>query len=190
MPAVSAELIVSDPSEQLILVDERDNRLGVMSKAECHAGDGVLHRAFSVHLLDRQGRLLLQQRSADKPLWPLYWSNSCCSHPRAHESMAEATERRLWEELGVRCQPRYLYKFQYQARYGEQGSEHELCSVYVGHVSAEPAANVTEVAAIRWCWPTEIDQWLDEARERITPWFAMEWRHLRQHFADQLLPLR
>lgn len=186
--AVPAEQVVSDPAEQLILVDAQDNQLGVMSKAQCHAGNGVLHRAFSVHLIDPQGRLLLQQRSADKPLWPLYWSNSCCSHPRADEQMAQATERRLWQELGVRCQPSYLYKFQYQARYGEQGAEYELCSVYIGHFDGNLSINRTEVAATRLCTPAQLDALVADGNAGITPWFAMEWRYLRQHFAERLLP--
>ncbi|MGH8167629.1 MAG: isopentenyl-diphosphate delta-isomerase, partial [Woeseiaceae bacterium] len=73
--------IVSSESEQLILVDEHDVEIGYMDKASCHDAYGKLHRAFSLFIFDRDGRLLLQRRSASKRLWPLYWSNSCCSHP-------------------------------------------------------------------------------------------------------------
>jgi isopentenyl-diphosphate delta-isomerase type 1 len=83
--------IMADP-EALILVDEADRSLGHLSKALCHKGRGVLHRAFSLLIFNDRGELLLQQRAANKRLWPLYWSNSCCSHPRRAESMEVATQ--------------------------------------------------------------------------------------------------
>ena len=89
----------------------------------------------------------MQQRSADKRLWPLFWSNSCCSHPRRGESMDLAAERRLAEELGLRCDLEFVYRFRYQAAFGELGSENEMCSVFVGHSDDSPSANRTEVAA-------------------------------------------
>src|SRR5271167_1630699 len=88
-------------SDALILVDEADRRLGHLSKALCHEGRGVLHRAFSLLIFNDGGELLIQQRGPSKRLWPLYWSNSCCSHPRRTESMELATRRRLYEELGI-----------------------------------------------------------------------------------------
>ena len=94
----SAHRIVSSEAEELILVDGEDNETGYLSKAACHDGDGVLHRAFSLFLFDSAGRLLLQQRAATKRLWPGFWSNSCCSHPRRGESMEVATSRRLRDE--------------------------------------------------------------------------------------------
>ena len=87
--------------DSLILVDDADRELGYLSKAECHRGRGVLHRAFSLLIFNDAGELLLQQRSAAKRLWPLYWSNSCCSHPRRAETMEAATHRRLQEERCV-----------------------------------------------------------------------------------------
>ncbi|MBV8742173.1 MAG: NUDIX domain-containing protein, partial [Sinobacteraceae bacterium] len=82
-------------SDSLILVDESDREVGHLDKVRCHDGHGVLHRAFSLLIFNADGELLLQQRAASKPLWPLYWSNSCCSHPRRFESMDVATRRRL-----------------------------------------------------------------------------------------------
>ena len=83
--------IVSSDDEALILVDDQDNEVGFLNKADCHVGDGVLHRAFSVFLFDDAGRLLLQHRASGKPLWPLYWSITCCSHPRRGETRELAT---------------------------------------------------------------------------------------------------
>ena len=99
---VSSE-VVSSPTEELILVDELDREIGQGAKSECHAGNGILHRAFSVFIFNSRNELLLQRRSAEKPLWPNYWSNTCCSHPRVGESMGEAVNRRLAQELGIEC---------------------------------------------------------------------------------------
>src|SRR5579862_1378561 len=118
-------------SDALILVDEADRRLGHLSKDLCHEGRGVLHRAFSLLIFNGRGELLVQQRAATKRLWPLYWSNSCCSHPRRAESMDTAVHRRLYEELGLRCRLHFVYKFQYQAQFDALGAEQELCSVFI-----------------------------------------------------------
>src|SRR5215469_8949077 len=108
-------------AESLILVDEADREVGYMSKARCHDGRGVLHRAFSLLIFNDSGELLLQRRSAAKRLWPSYWSNSCCSHPRRTEAMEAAIHRRLYEELGLACPLHFLFKFQYQAQFDSVG---------------------------------------------------------------------
>jgi isopentenyl-diphosphate delta-isomerase len=172
--------IVSSESEQLILVDESDQEIGVLSKGDAHDGDGILHRAFSVFLFDESGRLLIQQRSENKRLWPLFWANSCCSHPRVGESMALATQRRLKEELGVAAELEFIYKFRYQARFGDIGSEHELCSVFVGRTrESEVRPNPAEIAQWRFLPVAEVDRLVADSSAPIAPWFRMEWRALR-----------
>ncbi len=166
-------------SDVLILVDEQDRDIGRMSKAQCHDGRGVLHRAFSLFILNDAGELLLQQRAAGKRLWPLYWSNSCCSHPRLGETLQSATRRRLAEELGLSCELSFLYKFQYQAQYGAHGSENELCSVYLGRSGAPLRVNREEIAAWRWVRPEQLQQEMEgPAAAGFTPWFLLEWRQI------------
>jgi isopentenyl-diphosphate delta-isomerase len=179
--------IVSNASEELILVDELDREIGHKSKAECHTGNGVLHRAFSIFVFNGEDELLLQQRSSDKPLWPNYWSNTCCSHPRYGESMGEAVARRLIQELGFDCPLEFLYKFKYQAQYGAVGAEHEYCWVYYGRYDGPVDANVNEIADWRFVEIPELEAELAAAPERFTPWFKMEWAHIRHNFLDSLL---
>jgi len=178
--------VVSSDDEPLILVDEQDRVVGHLSKAACHDGEGVLHRAFSLFVFNRSGELLLQQRSADKRLWPMYWSNSCCSHPRRGEEMADAIRRRLHEELGMAADLRYLFSFQYRASFGDAGSENELCWVWVG-ISEDPARpNRNEIADIRWLKPARLDQEMEAEPERFTPWFRIEWPRVREAYPGVL----
>jgi isopentenyl-diphosphate Delta-isomerase len=174
----------------LILVDEADREVGHMSKTQCHQGRGTLHRAFSLLIFNAAGELLLQQRAASKRLWPLYWSNSCCSHPRSAESMEAATQRRLQEELGVRCALQFLYKFQYQAQFDPAGAEHELCSVFIGCCTDDVRPDRGEILAWRWIAPEALQAELTgSGADRFTPWFRLEWSRVWRDHRPALLAL-
>ena len=177
--------VVSFESEELILVDEQDNEIGSLSKELCHDGQGVLHRAFSVFLFNAEGELLLQQRSGGKRLWPSFWSNSCCSHPRRGESMQQATQRRIQQELGVVADLEYIYKFTYQARFEDVGSEYECCSVFLGRITEPVVPNSNEIAAVRFVGAAQLREEL-LAGGRFTPWFRMEWERLQEDFGPRL----
>ncbi len=172
----------ADP-DVLILVDEADRSLGFLSKTLCHEGSGVLHRAFSWLIFNDSGELLIQQRAASKRLWPLYWSNSCCSHPRGEETMEAATQRRLHEELGIRCPLHFLFKFQYQAQFDATGAENELCSVYVGRCREPIQVNSDEIRDWRWVGPEALNREIAAQGGRMfTPWFMLEWARIwRDH---------
>ena len=178
--------VVSSDTDALILVDQSDREIGVLDKASCHDGGGILHRAFSIFILDRRGRVLLQQRAADKRLWPGFWSNSCCSHPRSGETLTLAIHRRVRQELGLECQLRQLFRFEYRALDGERGTEHELCSVHVGHSDREPVVNRNEIRAWRWIEPAALDIELAEQPGQFTPWLHLEWRRIRRDHPEAL----
>lgn len=184
--ALTKTEIVSSENEPLILVDAEDRVVGRLDKAACHDGPGVLHRAFSLFVFNRDGDLLLQQRAVGKRLWPSYWSNSCCSHPRAGEDMATAVGRRLQQEVGLHAELRFVYKFEYVARYCDQGTEHELCWVYVGRTDDQPVINTTEIQNWRWASPASLSTQIDRGEERFTPWLKLEWQRLQQEFGDDL----
>ena len=178
--------VVSSDEESLILVDSDDRELGFLDKSSCHDGAGVLHRAFSLFVFNQGGDLLIQQRAANKRLWPLYWSNSCCSHPRRGESLERAVVRRLDQELRLNMPLRYLYKFEYSAAFEDLGTEHELCSVYVGFTGNEPVVNPAEIASWRWIAIDLLTVQLETEPECFTPWFKMEWDRLRRDFPAAL----
>ena len=172
--------IVSSEDEPLVLVNAADEALGTLAKSACHDGDGILHRAFSLFVFNADGDTLLQRRHASKRLWPGFWANSCCSHPRHGEDMTAAVERRAWDELGLRVQPKFLFKFQYRASFAHFGTEFELCWVFVSQNGGEPRVNTAEVAEWRWVKPDDLDREIDDSPERFTPWLKLEWRRLRQ----------
>lgn len=176
--------IVSFDDEPLIVVDTDDNVLGFETKDVCHAGDGILHRAFSIFVFDHTGRVLLQQRAPGKPLWPNYWANACCSHPRRAERDGEAADRRIREELGIGPPLQFLYKFTYHARYGDAGSEYEFCSVYATVNNSPIAVNATEITDTCWLEPETLDAELAQHPEHYAPWLKLEWPEIRaKHWA-------
>jgi len=179
----AAHEVVSFDDEPLILVDEQDNVVGHLLKAEAHMGSGTLHRAFSLFVFNSAGELLLQQRAAGKRLWGQFWSNTCCSHPRRGETMDIAIHRRLKEELGFECQFDYLFKFQYQAQFDSTGAEHELCWVYAGRSDTQPVVNANEISAVRYIAPDALDAEIQSNPERFTPWFKIEWARIRAQHA-------
>lgn len=184
------DVIVSFDSESLILVDDQDQEIGHQDKLSCHAGGGILHRAFSLFIFNEAGELLLQQRSTHKQLWPLYWSNSCCSHPRRGETMDTAITRRAQQELGIATEFQFLYKFKYQAPYLNIGAEHELCWVFVGRtVISAMQVNENEIAAWRFISAADLTRELQQNPEQFTPWFKLEWQRLTTDYRAELARL-
>jgi isopentenyl-diphosphate delta-isomerase len=179
--------VVSNSSEELILVDELDREIGQSAKSDCHAGNGILHRAFSIFIFNNRNELILQRRSAEKALWPDYWSNTCCSHPRAGESMGEAVNRRLVQELGIECSLTFLYKFKYHAQYGTVGAEHEYCWVYFGHYDGDIDVNEREISEWRLVDIASLETEVAAFPKRFTPWLKMEWAQISNNHLDEIL---
>jgi isopentenyl-diphosphate delta-isomerase len=176
---------VSFDDELLIVVDENDNVLDYKDKLICHQGEGILHRAFSLFIFNDKGEVLIQQRSDQKHLWPEYWSNSCCSHPRKGEELENAVQRRLAEELGIGAPLKHLFTFQYHARFRNVGSEREMCAVYIGKSNDKIVMNPNEIAEWKWVSINNLTSELAKHPERYTPWMKMEWEQMMiEHWDD------
>jgi len=173
-------------ADELILVDGSNRVTGYADARRCHDGRGLRHRAFSVFLFNGRGEVLLQRRSSSKRLWPSFWSNSCCSHPRRGENVPSAARRRVEEELGVSAPVKLLYRFEYEAAFGDEGSEHEVCAVLLARSDAPIRANADEVAEWRFVAPAEIDRELRRAPDSFTPWMKLEWAQLRRERWDEV----
>ena len=175
----SKDRVVSFDDERIIAVEADDRIVGYPNKLEAHLGDGTLHRAFSILLFNDSEQVLLQKRSQNKLLWPGFWSNTCCSHPRKGESLEQAVHRRIKEEMGCEADLYFIYRFTYHATYLDVGAEHEICSVYVGKPQGSISPNREEIDAHQWINFEDLDEWLDSSPEVFTPWFKLEWRKLR-----------
>lgn len=168
--------MMSEPTDEVVLVDEQNQVLGTMPKSEVHGAKTPLHRGFSLFLFDRKGQLLLQQRSSKKKTWPLVWSNSVCGHPALNESNVEAAQRRLLFELGIHALhleevAPYRYSF---VRDGVM--ENEICPILVGFSDEEPKLNREEVEATRWV------EWKDFLEEiKTKPGTYSEWCEEEAH---------
>ena len=171
--------------KKLILVDEKDRVKGYASWQACHQGEGRLHRAFSIYIFNDKGELLIQKRSQKKPLWPGFWANSCCSHPRQGERVLAAAQRRLKEELGFSCPLKKVGRFVYRGRYGRKGSEYESCWVLQGKWEGKVKPNPEEVAEWRWVDPRELEKEMREKPESFAPWFKMGWKLVRGGGSDK-----
>ena len=180
---------VSYSQRLLILVDSKDKIIGYETKEKCHRGDGILHRAFSIFIFNDKRQLLLQKRSDKKLLWPLYWSNSVCSHPRKGEGYGEAASRRLKEELGLKTNLRSLFQFQYRAEYQDIGAENEICRVFLGRANGIIRADPHEIAEWEYVDIEKLDEKIIRDSHLFTPWLRMEWDRIRKEHCKDILEL-
>lgn len=158
--------------QNVILVNERDEEIGAADKLEAHQL-GLLHRAFSVFIFDEDGRMLLQQRAAQKYHGGLLWTNACCSHPLPGEAVADAAQRRLTEELGFTTEIKKLFHFTYKAAVENGLTEHEYDHVFVGVYNGEIKPAREEVADYCYRHMEEINKALTEHPAKFTSWFRI-----------------
>jgi isopentenyl-diphosphate delta-isomerase type 1 len=160
--------------EFVILVDENDVQTGLAEKLEAHEKN-LLHRAFSIFIFRHgatQPEILLQQRALHKYHSGGLWTNTCCSHPRPHESVLAAGQRRLQEEMGIAAELTDLGWFKYNAHFANGLSEHEIDHVLIGEVPAACVIhpNPEEVHAYRWVTVDALKAELADEPARFTPW--------------------
>ena len=158
--------------ENVILVDELDNQLGLMPKMQAHE-KAVLHRAFSVFIFNDKGELMLQQRAAHKYHSPLLWTNTCCSHQRDGESNIEAGKRRLIEEMGFKTNLKEIFSFVYKAPFDNGLTEHELDHVMIGNFNGVPKINPDEVASFKWMTLEAVKKDIELQPNIYTAWFKI-----------------
>jgi len=158
--------------EQVILVNEYDEQIGLMPKMEAHE-KAVLHRAFSVFVFNTKNDLMLQQRAAHKYHSPLLWTNTCCSHQRDGESNIEAGTRRLKEEMGFTTDLIETTSFIYKAPFDNGLTEHELDHIMLGYYENEPIINKQEVEDWKWMPLEDVKHDINVHPEQYTAWFKI-----------------
>lgn len=158
--------------EKVILVNEKDEQIGLMSKLEAHE-KALLHRAFSVFVFNDKNELMLQQRAMSKYHSPGLWTNTCCSHQRDGESNLVAGARRLYEEMGFVTPLEEKTSFIYKAPFDNGLTEHELDHILVGYYNGLPEINAEEVEAWKWMPLEAVKQDVLEHPEIYTAWFKI-----------------
>lgn len=166
--------------EQVILVNELDEPIGLMNKQEAHE-KAVLHRAFSVFVFNDKNELMLQQRALHKYHSPGLWTNTCCSHQRDGETNLEAGRRRLQEEMGFETPLKETTSFIYKAPFDNGLTEHELDHILVGHYNDSPVINTDEVASWKWMPLEQVKIDIEQHPDLYTAWFKIIFKNFYQY---------
>ena len=166
--------------EQVILVNENDEQIGLMPKMEAHE-KAVLHRAFSVFIFNSNNELMLQQRAAHKYHSPLLWTNTCCSHQRDGETNIEAGTRRLQEEMGFTTSLKETTSFIYKAPFDNGLTEHELDHIMIGYYEQAPVINPDEVEDWKWMQLEDVRTAIAAQPELYTAWFKIIFEKFYEH---------
>lgn len=158
--------------EQVILVNQKDEPIGLMPKLQAHE-EALLHRAFSVFVLNDKNEIMLQQRAANKYHSPLLWTNTCCSHQRQGEANIDAGKRRLQEEMGFSVALKELFSFIYKAPFDNGLTEHEFDHVMIGYFNEKPNINKDEVEDWKWMSIEAVKDDMQKHPEVYTEWFKI-----------------
>jgi len=182
--------------EYCALTDRNDKIIGYAPKGECHKmtkiKEGMLHRAFSIFLFNKQGQLLLQQRADEKITFPGYWTNTCCSHPiktpnneelddKDQIGVKRAASRKLVHEIGISLPTEsfsFITRVHYLGESDTEWGEHEIDYILFAQQDEIDATiyNRNEVKAAKLVTPDQLRGMLAQAARKeikLTPWFAL-----------------
>ncbi len=168
----------------MILVDEQDREVGTMPKMEAHE-KALLHRAFSVFVMNQKGEVMLQRRASHKYHSPNLWTNTCCSHQRLGETNIEAGKRRLQEEMGFQTELKELFSFIYKAPFANGLTEYEFDHVMLGYYEDDPQVNPEEVSHWKWMRPGDIKKDMEVNKDRYTAWFRIIFERFFEYFLQK-----
>lgn len=166
--------------ENVILVDENNNEIGVSPKIRAHE-QGLLHRAFSIFIVNHDGCILMQRRAAVKYHSAGRWSNTCCGHPRLGEPIGTAARRRLGEEMGIDCELRLVEVFQYKADVDHGLIENEMDHLFVGTFDGIPDPDPGEVGEWTYVSLQSLAVGLKQRPEAFSAWLPLAFAHVYPH---------
>jgi len=174
------------PKDLVILVNENDDQIGTCDKATAHT-HSRLHRAFSIFLVDRRGRILLQRRSIKKYHSGGLWANSCCGHPRPREVTLAAATRRLREELGLAGALQHRFVSRYRAQVGPDMEENEIAHVYFGGLTDRAQPDPNEIMDTQLVDYGDLIDWARSDDGSLAPWLTLYIGMHRNQIASAIL---
>ena len=166
----------ADAADVVVLLDRQGRSIGTAPRSSVHGTDTPLHLAFSSHLFDDSGRVLLTRRALTKRTWPGVWTNSCCGHPRPDEEPVDAIRRRVAEELGAEATGLRLVlpEFRYRATDDSGVVENEICPVWVGQLHGTLRPNPAEVMTTTWAEWDEVVALAETTPALLSPWAVQQ----------------
>ncbi|GAA5028461.1 isopentenyl-diphosphate Delta-isomerase [Microbacterium fluvii] len=167
-------------TELVVLVDDEGREIGTAPKSTVHGSDTALHLAFSCHVRNEAGEVLVTRRALEKATWPGVWTNAFCGHPRPAEPVIHAVHRRAEQELGLTLDrvEVALPLFRYRAVDAAGMVEHEICPVYIATTSQTPSPDPREVAEVRWVAPQDLADALEATPWAFSPWLVLQAQQL------------
>lgn len=167
---------MAEEIEQVVLVDDGGAPIGVAEKFSVHSETTPLHLAFSCHVYDEAGRVLVTRRALSKITWPGVWTNSFCGHPSPDETQEEAIARRALRELGITVSDLELVlpDFRYRAVDASGVVENEVCPVYRAVTADAVGPSPDEVAEFAWVEPQSLRQSVAATPFAFSPWLALQ----------------
>lgn len=164
----------------ILLVNENDTPSGLCEKLKVHRL-GLLHRAFSVFIINDKNELLIQQRALSKNHSGGLWSNTCCGHFTSTNNCEAQAEQRLFEEMGIHCSLAYLFSYRYKVNFENKLTENELVYAYVGVFQEDPVPNSEEVCNWKWMNIEQLKNEMLNCRHLFTYWFALFYNDFIEH---------
>ena len=160
--------------ETVILLDDQGERVGTAEKSSVHTTDTPLHLAFSCHVLDAEGRVLVTRRALSKRTWPGVWTNSFCGHPGPDEAFEDALRRRARYELGIKLMDIELVlpHFRYRATDASGVVENEVCPVFTARTDQQPHPHPDEVMDYAWVPVSDLRRAVEVAPWALSPWLV------------------
>ena len=168
--------------DYVVLVNKKDQEIGTMEKIEAHQ-KGLLHRAFSVFILNSKGEMLIHRRALGKYHSPGLWTNTCCSHPRPNETVLDAANRRLDEEMGMVESLSEVVSFVYHHKFDNGLVEHEFDHILTGISDALPSINEDEVDSYKYMGIEELEQSMKQNPDDYSIWFKLAYPKLKAHLS-------
>ena len=167
-------VVVQEVLEQVVLVDDAGSPIGRADKATVHTTNTPLHLAFSCHVFNKDGHVLVTRRALSKATWPGVWTNAVCGHPGPGEDMTDAITRRVQHEIGLEITDitPAIPEFRYRAVDASGIVENEICPVFIAHAASQPTPRDDEVCEWQWVEPDALRSAVLATPFAFSPWLV------------------